>query len=294
MNRRTDPVAISNGNLAAQIDPLGAELLSLKDSRGREYMTDADPAFWTGHAPLLFPIVGRLNGDVLRVDGRDYSMRQHGFARRMVWEIVEQGLDAVSFRLSDTPETREQYPFAFDLTVHYTLAGDRLSIEACVCNPGDGPLPFSFGFHPAFAWPLPGGGEKGDHQIIFEEDESQDVWRLDKDGMLATCEKTPVDGRHLLLRPGLFEAGALIWDALESRRLAYRSVSGPWLEVRSNLPQLGIWQKPGANFICIEPWAGIADTPAFVGEFARRAGTVTLPPGRQYEFVMDLAVYQNQ
>lgn len=294
MNRRPDPVAISNGNLAAQIDPFGAELLSLKDSRGREYMTDADPAFWTGHAPLLFPIVGRLNGDVLRVDGREYSMRQHGFARRMAWEIVEQDLDAVRFRLSDTPETRQQYPFAFDLTVRYGLAGNRLSIVACVRNPGDRPLPFSFGFHPAFAWPLPGGGDKGEHQIIFDEAEPQDVRRLDKDGMLAIREQTPIDGRSLSLTPGLFEADALIWDELKSRRVTYRSVDGPSLEIHFNLPHLGIWQKPGANFICIEPWAGLADMPGFAGEFTEKCWLNVLEPGDEAEFAMDVTIHEGQ
>lgn len=254
-------------------------------------MTDADPAFWTGHAPLLFPIVGRLNGDVLRVDGREYHMRQHGFARRLPWEILEQGPATVRFGLSDTAETREQYPFPFELKACYTLANNQLSVEVCVVNTGDRPLPFSFGFHPAFAWPLPGGGDKEAHSIIFAEDEPQDVCRLDENGMLATREKTPVDGGRLRLSHGLFEADALIWDALNSRRLSYRSARGPWLEIGFNLPQLGIWQKPGANFICIEPWAGLADTADFADEFSRKPCTISLAPDAGREFAMHVAVH---
>lgn len=115
----TDPVTITSGNLAARIDPLGAELVSLRDAQGRELMTAADPEHWTGHAPLLFPIVGRLNGDVLRLDGRYYPMKQHGFARRLDWEVLGAGKDGVTLVLRDSAATRAAYPFAFELAVLY-------------------------------------------------------------------------------------------------------------------------------------------------------------------------------
>lgn len=285
------PVVITSGDLTARIDPLGAELLSLQDRAGREYMTDANPAFWAGHAPLLFPIVGRLNGDVLRVDGREYPMRQHGFARRMVWEIVGAGDDAVTFHLADTGETRDQYPFGFDLAVLHALEENRLSTVVRVGNPGDVPLPFSFGFHPAFAWPLPDGGNKAGHSITFDQPEPQDIRRLDGNGLLALHEATPVAGRDLALDPALFEADALIWDALASRRLAYRSPDGPWLDIAFNLPMLGIWQKPGADFICIEPWAGLADPTGFAGDLMEKPAVTVLAPGEEQRLTMDVTVH---
>jgi galactose mutarotase-like enzyme len=285
------PVVITSGDLTARIAPLGAELLSLTDRAGREYMTDADPAFWSGHAPLLFPIVGRLNGDVLRVDDQSYPMRQHGFARRMEWEMVGADGNAVTFRVTDTPETRAQYPFAFDLAVLYAAEGNRLSTVVRVSNPGGMPLPFSFGFHPAFAWPLPGGGGKARHRITFDQPEPQDIRRLDGDGLIARHEATPVAGRTLVLDEALFAADALIWDRLASRRLAYRSPDGPWLEVAFDLPQLGIWQKPGANFICIEPWQGTADPAGFAGEFADKPGIILLAPGEEKRLTMDVTVH---
>lgn len=286
------PVVITSGDLTARIAPLGAELLSLTDRAGREYMTDADPAFWSGHAPLLFPIVGRLKGDGLRVDGQSYPMRQHGFARRMAWDVVGASEDAVTFRLTDTPETRAQYPFAFDLAVLYAVEGNRLSTVVRVSNPGKEPLPFSFGFHPAFAWPLPEGGDKAGHSITFDQPEPRSIRRLDGDGLIAHHEPTPVAGRTLMLDEALFAADALIWDQLASRRLEYRSPQGPWLEVAFDLPQLGIWQKPGANFICIEPWHGTADPAGFAGEFADKPGIIHLAPGAEHRLTMDVTVYE--
>lgn len=288
----SEQVVISSGDLAARIDPLGAELVSLTDASGAEWMTDADPAFWTGHAPLLFPIVGRLNGDVLRVNGREYPMKQHGFARRMDWELCDAGPDAVTFQLAESGESLAQFPFRFALSARFNVVGSTLGMAVEVSNPGDVVLPFAFGFHPAFAWPLPGGGGKGGHAIIFDQEESQDILRLSEGGLVARHEPTPFAARRLVLDPALFAADALIWDQIASRRIAYRSPAGPWLEVAHNLPMLGIWQKPGANFICIEPWAGHADPAGFAGEFVTKPGITLLPPGAARTFRMDVTLHQ--
>lgn len=284
-------VRIANGGLSATISTLGAELQSLTDGAGREYMTDADPAFWSGHAPLLFPIVGRLNGDTLRVDGQGYAMKQHGPARRSEWQVLEAGADAATFLLSDTPETREAFPFAFALEMGFVLAGATLHMTATVRNPGDAILPFSLGYHPAFAWPLPDGGDKLAHEIIFQHDEPHDIRRLDADGLLAGHERSTVRGDRLALSPDLFDADAMIWDELASRRLTYRGMNGVALEIAFlDTPYLGIWQKPGANFICIEPWAGHADPAGFTGEFADKPGVMMLEPGGERSFRMDVTV----
>ena len=288
----SDPVSITNGTLTARIAPLGAELLSLTDAHAREFMTDADPAYWTGHAPLLFPIVGRLNGDLLRVKGRAYALPQHGFARKSLWQVTAQAVDSATFLLADSPQSRAAYPFAFALSVQYALTGTTLAITASIANPGDAPLPFSFGFHPAFAWPLPGGGEKGAHRIIFEADEPQPIRRLDAAGALAGTEPTPVAGRTLHLDPALFARDALIWDRLDSSRVTYRGAHGPQLDIAFPcLPHLGIWQKPGANFICIEPWAGHADPAGFTGEFADKPGVLHVEPGGSISLNMDVTVH---
>ena len=288
-----DFATISSGDLTARINPLGAELWSLTDRQGREYMTNADPAFWTGHAPLLFPIVGALNGDRYRLDGQGYALPKHGFARRSCFEVVEAGADHVLFRLTDSAETRAVYPFAFTLDMAFRLDAEGLHMEARVANPGAEPLPFSFGFHPAFAWPLPGGAAKVDHVIAFEQPEPQPIRRIDIETGLVLPEPvaTPVEGH--LLRPdsAQFETDALIWDRLSSRALTFGAAGATQLAIAfPDTPMLGIWQKPGAAYLCIEPWQGVADPIGFTGDFREKPGVITLAPGAARSFRMDVAV----
>lgn len=281
-------VVIAGDGLSAAINPLGAELSSLKDAAGRELMTDADPAFWTGRAPLLFPVVGRPAGEAIRVDGREYPMKQHGFARRMAFTVTEQAPDRATFVLTDTPETRECYPFAFRLEVTFSIAGATLSVDVSVVNPGDAPLPASFGFHPAFAWPLPGGGAKEVHRVTFAADEPEAIRRIDGDGQIAPAAcASPLDGRMLHLRDDLFAHDALIWDRLHSDHVTYGDATGPRVRVAfPDTPMLGIWSKPGARFVCIEPWHGIADPAGFTGDFRAKPGVFEVAPGATKQIAM--------
>jgi galactose mutarotase-like enzyme len=286
-------VTITSGDLTARIHPLGAELHSLTDAAGREYMTDADPAYWTGHAPILFPIVGELRGSTYRLNGREYALPRHGFARRSRFESVEHRGHIARFRLTDSAETRAVYPFAFALELTFGLHGARLEVEASVRNTGDAPLPFNLGFHPAFAWPLPGGGDKLAHAIVFDRVEPSDLRALDDKGLLAGRTSSPVRGDTLALSAELFAADALVWDELESRSATYRGAAGaPALHIDfPDTSYLGVWQKPGADFICIEPWQGLADEADFAGELQQKAGILTLPPGAARSFRMDVTVH---
>jgi galactose mutarotase-like enzyme len=288
-----DLLAIASEVLSARIHPTGAELWSLTDGQAREYMTDADPAFWGGHAPILFPVVGSLAGDRLRVNGREYLLPRHGFARHSVFSVVEHGPDHACFRLSDSAETRALYPFAFVLDLSFRLMGWQLEIVATVTNPGDGPLPFSFGYHPAFAWPLPGGAAKAAHRLTFEHDEPEAVRRVARDTglLLPEAQTTPVAGRTLPLDAALFVDDALIWTDLASRALRYDAPDGAGLDIAfPDMPMLGLWQVPGAHYICIEPWQGHADPQGFAGEFASKPGLVTLAPGAIRSFRLSITV----
>lgn len=281
-------IAIGNGTLTARIDPLGAELVSLCDPRGRELMTDADPAFWTGHAPLLFPIVGRLNGDTLRVDGRTYAMKQHGFARRRVFELAESSETHAVFVLRDDAETRAAYPFAFELRATYRLDGATLVTEVEVSNPdATATLPASLGFHPAFAWPLPGGRAREDHRILFETDEPGALAALDGGLIGSGTRASPLDGRTLHLADDLFHDDALIWMTPGSRSVRYGGATGPQLDIAfDGLPTLAIWTKPGAAFVCVEPWQGHADPVGFTDDIGGKPGIVAIPPRETRRFVM--------
>ena len=271
-------IEIATDQLRAAIDPFGAELASLTDAQGRELMTDADPAYWAGRAPLLFPIVGRLNGDVLRVDGRDYAMKQHGFARRMTFEVVAHDAASATFRLTADDATRAMYPFEFVLDVTYAITGATLDIAVRVTNPGTEQLPMSLGFHPAFAWPLPYGAPRETHRITFAGDEPGAIVRL-QDGLCAGERPSPLDGRTLALSDALFAEDALIWAPVASQSVLYGAPDGPQLRIDfADTPALGIWTKPGARFVCIEPWHGHADPAGFAGEFRDKPGVIAVLP----------------
>jgi galactose mutarotase-like enzyme len=289
----SDLVTITNGAFTARINPLGAELWSLTDPQGREYMTDADPAFWTGHAPLLFPIVGALRNGTYRLDGRDYALPKHGFARTSRFTAIETLPNYVRFRLVDSEATRAVYPFAFAIDAEFGLAGATLAMRVTVHNTGERPLPFSFGFHPAFAWPLPDGGAKAGHRVVFARDEPAPVRRIDPaSGTLRKePEATPVTGRELVPDARLFEADALIWDRLASRSLTFAGETGPSLAIDfPDCPNLGLWQKPGAPFLAIEPWQGFNDPEGFAGELCDKPGIVILAPDAERRFRLDVTV----
>lgn len=290
----SDTVAIASGAITARIDPLGAELVSLTDREGREYMSDGDPAWWTGRAPLLFPIVGALNGGRYRLAGREYAMDKHGFARRspFVCEEHEQSARA-RFALEDNDATRAIYPFAFRLELLFAVDADTLSVTATVTNRGDRAMPFSFGFHPAFAWPMPGGAAKDAHRIVFALPQPEPVRRIDlPTGLLLPApQPSPVDGGTLVPTAEMFEPDALIWDAPASRACTFGAPGGGSVALRwENLPMLGVWQKPGAPFLCIEPWQGIADPRGFTGDFRDKPGVVELAPGTSATFQLSITV----
>lgn len=282
----SDRVVIGSGALTAAINSLGAELSSLTDADGRELMTDADPAYWTGRAPLLFPIVGAVAGDRYRLDGRDYAMPKHGFARRSTFAVVEHGDAHAAFRLEASDATRTSYPFDFALTVDFRIEGATLRIETTLANPGDRDLPASFGYHPAFAWPLPYGGAKAEHRMMFDSAEPGALLALSPDGLITGERASPLEGRVLDLRDQLFADDALIWSPVESRGLTYGVEGKPSLRIAWEAPELGVWTKPGAAFVCVEPWWGHADPAGFAGDIWDKPGIMRLAPGERRTFAM--------
>ena len=284
-------IEISSGLLKAAINPLGAELCSLRDADGFELMTDAEPAYWASHSPLLFPIVGELNGGVFRHDGQSYSMPRHGIARRRTFELIASKLDEVTFRLQDSAATRDVYPFAFTLDATYRIEGASLLMQMTASNPGEVDLPASFGFHPGFAWPLPYGERREDHDILFDQPEPSALCLLDAGLIARENRPSPVDGSTLPLHDDLFAADALIWRSLESRGCLYGAPQGPQLRLDwSDMPNLGIWTRPGARFICIEPWDGIADRADFSGDIWEKPGIRAIAPGASHTWWMRITL----
>ncbi len=287
-----DWIRISNGTLSAAINPLGAELSSLSDAQGRELMTDADPRFWTGRAPLLFPVVGMTASGTIRVDGQAYPIAKHGFARRSVFSVIEAGATRAVFALTDDQATRAAYPFAFRLEVAFELRDATLAIDVTVCNPADEPLPASFGFHPAFAWPLPYGQDRAAHRIAFEKDEPGALKVIAADGTITAQDRaSPLDGRVLHLADQLFSDDALVWSPVASSSVRYGVEGAPQLDIAfPDTPKLGIWTKPGAAYVCVEPWHGIADPEGFEGEYRDKPGVFEVPAKGEKQIALRISL----
>jgi galactose mutarotase-like enzyme len=285
-------LTVNSGALTAQIDPLGAQLSALRDRSGREFLWDGNPDFWNGRAPLLFPIVGTLAGGVYRIGGRTYALPRHGFARGKSFEVLSASSSEALLRLRADEKTLAVYPFHFELQMHFEISDSTLRVTARVTNDGDVPMPASFGYHPAFRWPLPLGTARADHAIEFGLQEPAPIRRLDAAGLVTPIlYPSPVHERRLLLADELFRDDVVIFAPIRSQALSYGASAGPRIAMQfPDTPYLGLWGKPGAPFICIEPWHGVSDPVGFTGDFTEKPGVFIVPPGAHRELSMQVTV----
>ena len=286
--------SISSGDLTAGIDPRGAQLSILRDRDGRDLLWSGDANFWAGRAPLLFPIVGVLEGGSYRLGSARYPLSRHGFARDKQFTLENASAASATFVLRPDPSTLAVYPFQFELRAHYELNGTTLSVRTEIRNRGDSDMPASFGYHPGFRWPLPYGQPRASHYVKFETDEPDAVRRIDANGLLTpTRHATPVENRELPLADALFQDDVLILDRVKSRSVVYGSGVGPKLRIRfPDAVYLGFWSKPGAPFICIEPWHGITDSQGFTGDFMEKPGIFVLKSGTAFTSTMDITLLE--
>ncbi len=274
-------VSLSSGDLAAEVNPLGAQLSILRDRSGHDLLWDGEPSVWAGRAPLLFPIIGTLAGGSYRLGSQTRPLSRHGFARGMLFDIVDATSSTAVFRLKADEASFRMYPFRFELEVHFALDGPTLSVTTYVRNAGAEDMPASFGYHPAFRWPLPFGRARSSHFIEFTNDEPAPIRRLGADGLMSPeRHPTPISLRRLALADALFQDDVIIFDDIRSRSVTYGADDGPRIRLSyPDAPYLGLWTKPGAGFICIEPWHGIADPAGFSGDFREKPGVFTVAPG---------------
>jgi len=288
----SDWVRISSGELSAEIDPHGAQLSRLYDRASRDLLWNGDPAVWAGRAPLLFPIVGVLAGGNYRLGANSYPLSRHGFARGKNFSLVSAEPAGATFTLSADPSTLQIYPFRFELKVLFELARSTLSVITTIRNLGSEDMPASFGYHPAFRWPLPSAGSRASHAIEFETDEPDPVRRLDSAGLLtAARHPSPIEHRRLPLTDALFQDDVVILDKVRSRSVSYGGQQGPRLRIGfPDAAYLGVWTKPGAQFICIEPWHGISDPVGFAGDFTAKPGVFILGAGKELAATMTITM----
>lgn len=291
-----DVIRLTSAAFTAKVDPQGAQLVVLRDAAGRDLLWNGDAAWWNGRAPVLFPIVGSLHGGQYRWRGQRYALPRHGFARNRRFEVLHADAGSTLLRLGADAGTRAVYPFAFELDLSFVLDA-ALTITATVRNTGPAPLPASLGFHPAFLWPLPGNAARDAHAIWFDQEEAAPVRRLDAAGLLRPdAIPSPAIGRRLTLHDDLFRDDVLIFDALRSRALVYGGMGPNGAPAPGSLrvafpdaTHLGLWTKPGAPFVCIEPWRGVADPAAFDGEFDAKPGVFVVAPGESAALTMRIS-----
>ncbi|CUH52617.1 aldose 1-epimerase family protein [Shimia marina] len=287
----TSDCILTNDHLSLSVATIGAEMQFLRTADGRDLLWHGDATFWTGRAPVLFPIVGRAPDDTIAVGAHHANMPQHGFARRSPFAIETQTPTMCRHVLRADAATRAVYPFEFTLRLTHALSGPTVSVTAEVENLSDQPMPFGFGFHPAFLWPLPGATDQT-HMIKLPATANPKQRPLRPDGLLEPdLVPGPFQAGTLPLSEALFEEGALVFPDGTPSLLRYGSKDGPNLSFTfDNLPDIALWKPKQAPFLCIEPWHGTAALHGAGPQIADRPNSTTLQPGTQETFGYSVTV----
>jgi galactose mutarotase-like enzyme len=278
---------ISNEKLSVTIAPKGAELQSVvrKDLQ-QEYMWSGDPAFWGKKSPVLFPVVGGLQNNSYTYEGKSYQLGRHGFARDMEFMVTAHTDTSITFTLTDNDETWKVYPFHFRFDIHYSVSEEQLRVIYEVENTGQSELLFSVGGHPAFKVPFTEGAAFDDYYLYFNEAETTGTWPLSPEGMIENMPIPLLEKTHTLpVSKPLFYKDALVFKGLHSTTVTLKSdVSPRGLEMDiEGFPYLGIWSAKDADFICIEPWCGIADHVGTNGKLEDKEGIERLSPDGKFK-----------
>ncbi|MCO6175836.1 aldose 1-epimerase family protein [Flavobacterium sp. NRK F10] len=267
-------ISLSNQNISAQITTLGAELLSLEKDH-RNYIWTIDEQYWNKTSPVLFPIVGRLKNDQYTLNGKEFSLPRHGFARNYEFDVLKQTENSVIFKLSTNEETVKVYPFDFDFLYHYVLNGNVLEITFEIINKNSFEMPFSIGAHPAFRLENP----VENYSLQFEKEDLFKSYHLTHENFDGSFSIIESKNGEILLSDTLFENDALVFKTLESNYLFLAEHNKPVLKFYfQDFPFLGIWKKIKAPFLCLEPWQGLADNTNHNGNFLEKEGVIILQP----------------
>ena len=271
---------IKNAKLEVTVSNKGAELMSIRKD-GREYLWQGDEKIWSGQSPILFPIVGRLIDDKYYLDGKEYEMPKHGFARKLKWNFLENSGTSMKFILSDSEETFKIYPYHFDLVVTFSVDGKSLTVSHDIINKNEGAMLFSLGAHPAFNCKI---GDK----LTFSEKETLSTVKIDLVNSLRLPDTVPVleNETDIVITEDVFNEDALIFSDVKSEFITLRSDDHN-RTVKFTLggaPWLGIWAKPGAPYVCIEPWCGVNDSQIKKADFSEKDGINAIGKGEKWNF----------
>ena len=287
---------LKHGPITAVVDSFGAELISLKDYSGKEYIWQGDPAYWSGRNPHLFPIVGSLAHETICFDGTPYHMSRHGFARKSEFSIVEKTEDSIVFQLQESSSTLQVYPYPFTLRIRHQLIDSGFFTEFEVYNSGSTSLPFCIGGHTAFNCPLNEGEQFSDYSLRFEY--AEDAWALNPNS--AGC-LNPKNRIHALQNTDTLplehetyaKVDTLIFEGLKSTSVRLLGPDGHGVRMDyAQFPMIAFWTAGAkqAPYICLEPWHGCAAFEGESGEFTDKRHCIVLAPGecKQLKYTVTL------
>lgn len=288
-------VELKTGSSVAKIDSKGAELISLLDVFGTEYIWQKNPEFWAKSSPVLFPAIGNLIDGKTKIGGKEYSIPKHGFCNTAEFKILFQSENKVVFSYTANDETLKMFPFNFHFTMTYSLFDDHLQIDYAVFNMGDVDMPYCIGAHPAFNVPV-GEGEFEDYSLVFNKNEDCTAIVYDIDRLRFDVEKR-VDylkkGNQLDLKYSYFDNDAIVFEKINSDSVTLKSrKTGRGVQVDyKGFKSIAFWTpvKKNAPFLCIEPWNGMAARSDDDGNFEHKFGVETLKPDQTANY--SLAVY---
>ena len=276
---------IKNELLTVEISEHGAELQSIKDCEGQEYLWDGDADYWGRKSPILFPIVCGLWKNTFRINGKEYRMNRHGFARDADFTVMAESENKVVLALHDTAETYKIYPFHFNLAVSYRLNGNKIHVVWHVENTDSKDIFFQIGGHPAFAVPGCGKGEPMKAKLKLDEAEPMRVFGNVEGCLKPGYHKVKTDNGRWNVDEETFKDDAVIFDHQQLKHIELLDENDyPIVSVDFKSPAVGIWNPAGkhAPLICIEPWYGIHDWAEFEGEFKDKYLMNKLQPGASF------------
>ena len=286
---------LSNAVLTVEISGHGAELQSIRKN-DVEYLWQGDKAYWGRRSPVLFPIVGSVWESRYRVDGREYQLGQHGFARDMDFTLVSSSDTEARFRLEASEETLEKYPYPFVLEIAYRLHGNSLDVIWEVTNPSDSDIFFQIGAHPAFFYPDYDPATFGRGSFTFDRKEGLECIRIKEKGCVDVETKWSLemqDDRLKLEKDTFDKIDTIMLQDSQIRRVnMFREDGSPWLSLSFDAPVVGIWSPPGkvAPFICIEPWYGRCDRVGYEGEYRDKDWVNRLAAGEKFSSVYTIEI----
>lgn len=285
---------IQNDQLSVSVNNLGAELTSIRRlADGREYLWQAGPQHWSRHAPVLFPIVGKLRNNEYFFNTHRYSLNQHGFARDMEFELVGRETDKLLYRLRHDSITFGMYPFLFELYIGYRLDGNNLHVSYWVKNIGNGKMYFSIGGHPAFNIIVEEDETIADYQLVFSEPETAPLYALEGGLIAGVVQERFLDNtKYLPLNEHIFDNDALIFRNLRSESVILANKKATYaLEMNfKGFTNFGVWSKNNAPFVCLEPWYGIADNISATGKLEEKDGIISLEASKEFQCSYTISV----